>query len=53
VVARKEVEHICDDGDDGTREKRRSLLFMGAVGWNGPLKLAYYATLVRLPLIRN
>jgi hypothetical protein len=40
----------CDDRDDGRREKRgRSLLFMGAVGWNGPLKLACYAILVGLP----
>jgi len=28
------------DGDDGRSEKRRSSLFMGPVGWNGPLKLA-------------
>ena len=37
-------------GPGCTRQRRRTFLFMGGVGWNGPPKLACYTILARLSL---
>jgi len=52
VAATAAAERICgcDGGDDGTREKKGSFLFICVVGCNGPLKLSCYVTLLGLPL---
>jgi len=48
VTARREAERICDDGDGGQRERDgRRCYWRG--GLSGPLELACYMTLVRLP----